>query len=157
MKKYGLLIVVAGLVVVAGAFVFMQQDAGAATVVVYKSPTCTCCAKWVDHLESSGFDVEVHDDVDMNSVKAQNGVRPEYASCHTALVDGYVIEGHVPAATIVRLLAERPQVLGLTAPGMPAGSPGMEMPDPSQHEDFDVLTFDGSGRTNVYESIQAGS
>jgi len=155
-KKYGLFIILAGLLAVGGTFAVLQTEAStAATVVVYKSPSCTCCAKWVDHLVASGFEVEVHDEVDMNAVKAKNGVRPAFTSCHTALVGGYVIEGHVPADQIVRLLAEKPAVLGLSAPGMPVGSPGMEQNDPSLHRDFDVVTFDGAGRTAVYAQIKA--
>ncbi len=155
MKKYGLLVLIACLVAVGGAFAFLQTDVSATTIVVYKSPTCGCCAKWIEHLEASGFNVEVREETDMNSVKAKNGVRPAYASCHTALVNGYVIEGHVPADQIVRLLAERPAVLGISAPGMPVGSPGMESNDPSQHQDYDVVTFDGSGKTELYARIKA--
>lgn len=156
MKKYGLLVLVASLLVVGGTFALMQSEASASsTVVVYKSPTCGCCEKWIDHLVAAGFDVEVHDETDMNAVKMKNGVRPAYSSCHTALVGGYVIEGHVPAEQIVRLLAEKPAVLGLSAPGMPAGSPGMELPDPSMHQDFEVVTFDGAGRTTVFAKIKA--
>ena len=154
-KKFGLLIVLAGLLVVGGTFAVMQKDASASAIVVYKSPTCGCCEKWIDHLVASGFEVEVHDETDMNAIKAKNGVRPAYASCHTALIDGYVIEGHVPAEQIVRLLAEKPAVLGLSAPGMPMGSPGMESSDPSQHQDYDVVSFDGAGRTDVYAQIKA--
>ena len=155
MKKYGLFVLIAGLVVVGGAFAFLQKDVSASTVVVYKSPTCGCCAKWIEHLEESGFDVDVREETDMNSVKAKHGVRPEYSSCHTALVDGYVIEGHVPADQIVRLLAEKPEVLGISAPGMPVGSPGMESNNPSQHQDYDVVTFDGSGNTELFARIEA--
>jgi len=156
MKKYGLLMLLASLLVVGGTFALMQSDVSAAsTVVVYKSPACGCCTKWIEHMVAAGFEVEVHDETDMNAVKIKNGVRPVYASCHTALVGGYVIEGHVPADQIVRLLAEKPAVLGLSAPGMPVGSPGMESSDPSQHQDFDVLTFDGAGRTSVYAEIKA--
>jgi hypothetical protein len=152
-KKYGLLVLIAGLIVVGSTFVLSNKDSSAMTVVVYKSPTCTCCSKWVDHMRDAGFDVEVHDELDMNPIKAKNGVRPQYSSCHTAIVDGYVIEGHVPAEQIVRLLAERPEVLGLSAPGMPVGSPGMEVSDPSQNTDYDVVSFDGAGRTELYARI----
>ncbi len=98
-------------------------------IVVYKSPTCGCCGDWIDHLESNGFAVEVHDRDDMNSVKSLLGVPAQLASCHTATVGGYVIEGHVAAAEIERLLQERPKAHGLAVPGMPIGSPGMEMGD----------------------------
>jgi len=101
--------------------------------------------------------VETHDVDDINAVKAEHGVTRQFASCHTALVDGYVIEGHVPAEDVVRLLAERPAVLGLAVPGMPAGSPGMEMPNPASHQDYDVVAFDGQGRSTVYRSVKANT
>ncbi len=96
-------------------------------MVVYKSPTCSCCSKWVEHLRKSGFRVEVHDESEMSLVKTRLGVPEELASCHTAIINGYVIEGHVPADDIKQLLATRPKAKGLAVPGMPAGSPGMEM------------------------------
>ena len=118
-------------------------------VLVYKSPTCGCCAKWVDHLEAAGFTVQVEDVDDLRPIKAENGVTPELASCHTAIVDGYVIEGHVPADVIAKLLVERPDVRGLSVPGMPTGSPGMEGGTP---EPYDVIAFDEGGNTSVYAS-----
>lgn len=154
MKKYGLLVLVLGLIVVGTTFAFLQTESTASTIVVYKSPTCGCCAKWIEHLEASGFDVDVREESDMNAVKAKHGVRPEYSSCHTAIIDGYVIEGHVPAEQIVQLLAERPAILGLSAPGMPIGSPGMEISDASQHKAYNVVTFDGSGKTTLYARIE---
>lgn len=119
----------------------------APVVTVYKSPTCGCCSKWVDHLKSAGFQVKAIDREDMDEIKALNGVTDALASCHTALVGGYVVEGHVPAADIQRLLKEKPKVAGLAAPGMPMGSPGME----GSHKDaYDVVTFDKAGRTRVW-------
>ncbi|MDH5306080.1 MAG: DUF411 domain-containing protein [Myxococcales bacterium] len=118
-------------------------------VTVYKSATCGCCKAWVRHLEASGFDVEMHDVDDLKPLKAEHGVPSQLASCHTALVDGYVIEGHVPASDIARLLAQRPKVVGLSVPGMPIGSPGMEGPNP---EPYRVLAFDAEGRTEVFAS-----
>lgn len=97
---------------------------------VYKSPWCGCCAAWVDHLEQNGFSVTVHEVEDLSPIKQMAGVPREQQSCHTAIIDGYVIEGHVPAIAIERLLAERPDVHGLSVPGMPQGSPGMEGPNP---------------------------
>lgn len=120
----------------------------AGEITVYKSPTCGCCGKWVDHLKDAGFSVRAEDVRDLNAVKARYGVQPHLASCHTAVVDGYVVEGHVPAASIKRLLRERPAVKGLAVPGMPVGSPGMEGPNP---ERYDVVTFDAAGRAAVYE------
>src|SRR6188508_227244 len=106
---------------------------------VYKSATCGCCAKWVDHLRAHGFTVTSTDMDDMDAVKTKYKVPPEAQSCHTAIVDGYVIEGHVPASDIQRLLKERPKVVGVAAPGMPAGSPGMDIPGSPP---YDVVTFD---------------
>jgi len=116
-------------------------------ITVYKSPTCGCCAKWVDHLKSNGFEVEAVDTKDMYSVKKKAGIPYSLGSCHTARVDGYVIEGHVPASDIKRLLEERPDVVGLTVPGMPMGSPGMEGP---RKDHYKVMTFDKSGNTTVF-------
>ena len=119
----------------------------ATEITVYKSPTCGCCNAWIDHLEDNGFSVIKKDLRDTSPIKAAHGVTPGLASCHTALVDGYVVEGHVPAADIRRLLSERPAVKGLTVPGMPMGSPGMEGP---RKDPYNVLTFDGQGRTTVF-------
>lgn len=118
------------------------------TVVVYKSPTCNCCSNWVEHLRQSGFKVEVHNQSAINPLKAKLGIPQNLASCHTATVDGYVIEGHVPAGDIRRLLAEKPQAKGLAVPGMPIGSPGMEQGD--RVDPYDVLLFDGRGEPRVF-------
>ena len=155
LKKYGLIGIVGSLILVGGAFFVMQSDASANKILVYKSPTCGCCAKWIDHMVEAGFEVDVRDSNDMNAVKIKYGVRPSFSSCHTAIVGDYIVEGHVPADQVVRLLAEKPAVLGISAPGMPAGSPGMEMPDPSTHQDYEIVSFDGAGRTEVYAEIKA--
>ncbi len=97
------------------------------TVTLYKTPTCGCCALWGDRMRDYGFPVEVTETEDLAPIRAENGVINGLASCHTALVDGYVIEGHVPPADVARLLTERPAVRGLAVPGMPVGSPGMEV------------------------------
>jgi len=115
-------------------------------VTVYQSPTCGCCSKWVTHLEQNGFEVKSVDMKDMRMIKSMSGVKPDLASCHTARVGGYVIEGHVPADDIKRLLAERPDVRGLTAPGMPPSSPGMDI----GNTPYQVLTFDKNGKTQVF-------
>lgn len=114
---------------------------------VFKSPTCGCCATWVRHLRDNGFKVDVTEQADMTPVKQRFGIAPRHASCHTAVVDGYVVEGHVPAADIARLLRERPQIKALVVPGMPIGSPGMEGPDAERYE---VLALDASGATRVF-------
>jgi len=115
-------------------------------VQVYKSPTCGCCNKWIEHLERNGFSVHATDVADVTTVKLENGIPGPLASCHTAFVGGYVVEGHVPAADVRRLLRERPDVAGLAVPGMPIGSPGMEGPDPERYE---VLSF-GPGGVQVF-------
>lgn len=116
-------------------------------IKVYKTPQCGCCKAWVDHLARNGFQVESVDMPDLALVKQKYGVKPEHEACHTAVVGEYVVEGHVPADVIKRLLEERPAVLGIAVPGMPAGSPGMEG---AMKERYDVLTFDRAGRSRVY-------
>jgi hypothetical protein len=125
------------------------RAAAAVAIVVYKDPQCGCCVKWADHLSRNGFQVTTRNMAAMNMVKAAQGVPVPLASCHTAIVDGYVVEGHVPAAAIQRLLRERPRIKGIAVPGMPAGSPGMEGPRASR---YDILSFDAAGKTAVYES-----
>lgn len=118
-------------------------------VVMYKSPNCECCTGWAKHLRRQGFTVVVHKREDMDAIKAGFGVSKKLASCHTATVDGYIIEGHVPAEDVVRLLSERPQITGLTAPGMPMKSPGMQ-PDGKKPLGYDVLAFDRDGKATVF-------
>jgi hypothetical protein len=121
--------------------------AAAEVITVYKSPTCGCCNAWIEHLKQNGFEVTAHDTANMSQVKQSLGVSPDHASCHTAEISGYVIEGHVPAAEIKRLLNEKPAVSGLTVPGMPMGSPGMEG---GRKDPYKVLTFDHQGNSEVY-------
>jgi hypothetical protein len=116
------------LAILAAAELWPSTPADATEVLVYKSPTCSCCNKWIAYLEDNGFRVKTENVADPSQIKAYHGVTPRLASCHTALVEGYVVEGHVPAGDIRRLLAERPKVKGLAVPGMPAGAPGMEGP-----------------------------
>ncbi|MBI4887509.1 MAG: DUF411 domain-containing protein [Acidobacteria bacterium] len=123
----------------------------APTVEVYKSPTCGCCANWVKHLQQHGFKTQVTETDDITGIKTKNKVPARVQSCHTAIVDGYVLEGHVPAADLQRLLKERPAVLGLAVPGMPIGSPGMEVPN-MKAQAFDVIAFDKQGQLKVYAS-----
>ncbi len=121
--------------------------AEAGAITVYKSPWCGCCGEWIEHMRANGFAVTVHEVEDVAPFKARYGVPAALESCHTASVDGYVIEGHVPADLVERLLAERPPVRGLSAPGMPAGSPGMES---AGREPYDIVAFDAQGRTSIY-------
>lgn len=120
-------------------------------MTVYKSPTCGCCGDWITHMEEHGFTIKTIQTDNMVPIKAENGVPIEMQSCHTAVVDGYVIEGHVPADDVVRLLNERPAVGGLAVPGMPIGSPGMEI-EGQPAQPFDVVTFDQTGQVAVFSS-----
>jgi len=140
---------------------FSQGDAHAQTaattthadtvveITVHKSATCGCCESWVEHLRKHGFKVVVHDEDDTQVVKEKHGVPHNLQSCHTAIVAGYVIEGHVGADLIRRLLADRPDIVGIAAPGMPIGSPGMEVsgraPTP-----YDIIAFGKDGETSVF-------
>ena len=145
-------IIVGGLLastLLVGGFMLAPKPASAADITVYKSPTCGCCTKWVKHLEDNGFSVQVKHRRDLTAVKQELGVKRELQGCHTGVVEGYVIEGHVPAADIQRLLTERPNVRGLSVPGMPMGSPGMEGPRKSPYK---VLSFDEQGNTSTYNS-----
>lgn len=134
------------LLVAAFAVPTLARAATTPTVEVWKSPACGCCGGWVAHLKTAGFSVVVHDVEDVDPIKRAQGVPAELASCHTALVEGYVVEGHVPASDIRRLLAERPTIRGLSVPGMPSGAPGMGE-DGSR---YDVVAFGGTGGTSVY-------
>jgi len=127
------------------------QLASAPEVTVYKSPTCGCCGKWIEHMQAAGFTVNAvdMDGEELVAIKQRHGVTRELSSCHTAVVGDYVVEGHVPADLVARLLQERPDVRGLAVPGMPIGSPGMEVPG-REPDSYDVLAFDANG-TRVYE------
>ena len=135
--------------VLTGAFRPSTAAAPGNEATVYKSPTCGCCVEWVAYLRRHGFRVKTQDLSDLQPVKTRHGVPAELQSCHTALVGGYVVEGHVPADLVERLLRERPPVAGLAVPGMPIGSPGMEVPG-MPAERYRVLAFDRSGKTEVF-------
>lgn len=126
----------------------MSAGADSSLVTVYKSPTCGCCEKWVDHMRASGFRVVAHDTDDMTRIKTDLGVPDSLGSCHTAVVGGYVLEGHVPSDLVRRLLRERPVTSGLAVPGMPMGSPGMEG---AYADRYDVVAY-GRGGTRVYDT-----
>lgn len=126
-----------------------QQRQAGPVVEVYKSPTCGCCSMWIEHMRTNGFTVKATDIGDMTKVKAKYGVPDQVQSCHTGVVEGYVLEGHVPAADVRRLLKEKPAVVGLAVPGMPVGSPGMETPY-VKADKYDVVTFDKKGGTRVF-------
>jgi hypothetical protein len=119
-------------------------------VEVWKRSTCLCCAAWVKHMEAAGFRVKVNE-LQRGSMSSKLGIPPKLASCHSARVDGYVLEGHVPAQDVRQLLATRPKALGLAVPGMPIGSPGMDGPDyDNQQDPYDVLLVQADGSTRVF-------
>jgi hypothetical protein len=122
---------------------------GPLAMTVYKSPTCGCCAKWVEHVKKAGFAVTVKDVSNVGEVKLARGLPAELASCHTAIVGDYVIEGHVPADVVQKLLKEKPTVVGIAVAGMPMGSPGMEG-DRVDH--YNVIAFEKDGKQRVYAS-----
>lgn len=119
-------------------------------IVVYKSPTCECCNKWISHLEKNGFKVKANNTQRLNNIKEQYGIRSEYSSCHTAVIGKYFVEGHVPAKSIERLLKEKPDIKGITVPGMPIGSPGMEVGNRKQN--YNVIAVKSDGSLGVYDS-----
>lgn len=126
-----------------------RTEAQTPTVTVYKSPTCGCCGLWAEHMTASGFPVETVDVASMDDVKARLGVPGTLASCHTAIVGDYVVEGHVPAEDVKRLLAEKPDAAGIAVPGMPIGSPGMEV-EGRPADSYDVFLFTREGRVSVF-------
>lgn len=122
-----------------------------ASMVVYKSPTCGCCVEWIKHMQKAGFNVEARDMRDMGSVKARLGVPSTVTSCHTSVIDGYVIEGHVPAPYVKELLEEKPELSGISVPGMPIGSPGMEGPNAQPYE---IVTFHNKEVTGIFARVE---
>ncbi len=144
--------VVGALAIGAAALVAAQQKpvSSRTPIVVYKTPTCGCCGMWVEHMRQNGFQPEVHD-VSANQVRAVSkaaGLAEDGTSCHTAKVGNYVVEGHVPAADVQRMLKEKPAIAGIAAPGMPVGSPGMEMG--GRTEKYDVVSFTRDGKTKIF-------
>ena len=135
------------------AAVAAAPDQSLPTVLVYKTATCGCCAGWVEHMREAGFTVDVRDvpsNTELMRVKVDAGVPGALTTCHTALVDGYVVEGHVPADQVRRLLAERPEVAGVAVPGMPIGSPGMEG---QGAQPYQVFSFDRQGGSAVFAEV----
>jgi hypothetical protein len=150
MKKIFVLLAV----VLASAAVVAQRAAAPApgpTVEVFKSATCGCCNGWVEHLRANGFTVRTTNTETVEAIKTKQQVPAQVRSCHTALVGGYVVEGHVPAADVHRLLKERPAVAGIGVPGMPIGSPGMEVAG-MKPQPYDVVAFTKQGTTRVFAS-----
>ena len=124
------------------------QAALTSEITVFRSPTCGCCGKWIEHAEAAGFQVKDEVTEDMSAIKQQYGVPQTLTSCHTTVVGNYIIEGHVPAEDVQRLLMEKPDVAGIAVPGMPIGSPGMESGD--YVEPYNVFSFTESGETTVF-------
>lgn len=121
----------------------------ATTVAVYKTPTCACCDNWIAHLRQAGFVVQINVLPNLRSLRSSHGMPEALASCHSGLIDGYFVEGHVPAQDIRRLIAQRPDAVGLSVPAMPLGSPGMETPG-NDREPFDTLLVLKSGQTRIF-------
>lgn len=135
------LLTAAGLLVASSLAVAEAPEAG--TLEVYKSPTCGCCEKWADYMRDSGFEVVTHEVNNLQPIKEKAQLRPGLGSCHTAFIDGYAIEGHVPAEDVRRLLEQKPDAHGLSVPAMPVGSPGMAMGD--RQDDYQVLLYGEDG------------
>jgi hypothetical protein len=132
----------------------LANAAGAPLVEVWKSPTCGCCKDWIAHLQANGFATKVNE-TGNTAMRTRMGIDTKYGSCHTALVGGYALEGHVPAREIQRLLKERPAAIGLAVPGMPVGSPGMDGPDyGGQKDPYDVLLLRKDGSAVAYQTYR---
>ena len=150
MKPY----VLSGVLALAlGVVVAAQAQNASATMEVFKSPTCGCCSKWVEHIQQGGFTVKVSDvsDAALDALKQKHGIPRTAQSCHTGLIDGYVVEGHVPVSEVHRMLKERPAVTGIAVGGMPIGSPGMEVPG-QRPQTYNVITFDKEGAIKVFST-----
>ena len=131
-------------------FLPMMKSAAGPEIVIYKSPICGCCTKWASYLEDNGFSVTQIKMRNLNTVKQNQRIPSNLSSCHTAIVDGYIVEGHVPVDAINRMLKEKPAIKGITVPGMPIGSPGMEQG--TRKQSYDVLAIHADGFTAIYES-----
>lgn len=137
--------------VLAPAFIPAHAFAAKPKITVYKTPTCGCCEKWEAHLRAEGFTVVSKPLDDLSKIKKEKGIPENLQSCHTGVIGNYVIEGHVPASAIKKLLAQKPKnIKGIAVPGMPIGSPGMEGPNP---ESYDVMSFDKNGKSEVFEKF----
>lgn len=149
MRTTTLIYSAAAMLIVGAIGLSAQSTAAKPTAVVYKTSSCGCCKLWVEHLKANGFTVEAKDVSadDVRAVSKAAGLKDEDTSCHTAKIGGYIVEGHVPAADIQRMLKEKPAIAGIAAPGMPQGSPGMEQ---GSKEPFDVVAFTKDGKTKVY-------
>ena len=147
-QVFALILLLSGIIFL-GGWILAPKTAQAADLVVYKSPTCGCCKKWVSHMRENGFSVEVHEQHDVTLKKDEFGIPRRLRSCHTAKVGEYVIEGHMPADVVKRLLEEQPAVAGLAVPGMPMGSPGMEG---VRKDPYHIVSFEKNGQLRIYDS-----
>lgn len=127
--------------------VLLASPTSPTPMFVLRNAGCNCCVGWAEHLRERDFEVHLHDSPDLDAVKERLGIPSDLRGCHTGVVEGYLVEGHVPADFVLRLLDEAPAIAGLAVPGMPAGSPGMEGPNP---EPFDVVAFGAAGETDRY-------
>ncbi len=154
MRKQSIIIAAAALALGTAAFVSAQTKpvSSRTPIVVYKTPTCGFCGMWVEHMRQNGFQPEVHDvsAAEVRAVSQKAGLKDEGTSCHTAKVGSYIVEGHVPASDVQRMLKEKPAIAGIAAPGMPVGSPGMEMG--GRTEKYNVVSFTKDGATKVYST-----
>jgi hypothetical protein len=149
MKRFLALAAFAALGLTTAAAPSRVENSDKPTITVYKDPDCGCCKNWIEHLIKHGYRVKANDTRELKKVKRSLGIPEKLEACHTALVGAYLIEGHVPAGDIDRLLKTKPKVAGLAVPGMPAGSPGMEM---GARQPYSVISFDRTGRTAVFAS-----
>jgi len=141
-------LLLAGLSLAATLAFAARPAAQGPAMTVYKSPTCGCCAKWVDHMKAAGFQVRVQDMDDLTEIKQASGVPMRLRTCHTAVIGSYVVEGHVPADLVKKMMAEKPKMTGIAVAGMPVGSPGME--SGNEKVPYEVVLFDKTGKTTVY-------
>ncbi len=151
-KNRNFLLIAAAVIAVGllGFGVFSDSE-GAEKLLVYKTPSCGCCGKWIEHMQAAGYEVEVSDIDDLTAIKNIHRIPGQIRTCHTAIVNGYAVEGHVPSEFVDRLLAEKPKVAGIGVAGMPIGSPGMEG---GHFESYDVLAFNKSGEVAVFGHVE---
>jgi hypothetical protein len=152
MKVLKIFLAIALLVLNAGIKAEIIETGKPIDIIVYRSPTCDCCEKWLEHLKKNNFNVKDIVTDDVQAIKNKYGVTNEMASCHTATVDGYVIEGHVPANDIIKLLKTKPKIVGIAVPGMPSGTPGMEMGN--RKDSYNVISFDKENHYEIFNSYE---
>ena len=145
------IVVVAVAAAAFAGFSVINGSSSAKEILVYKTPTCGCCGKWVEHLEAEGYDVTTQDVNNLTGIKNMHKIPAGLRTCHTGIIDGYVIEGHVPARFVTQLIEQKPDIAGIGVPGMPIGSPGMEG---AYNESYDVLAYTKDGRTAVFGHVQ---